>query len=253
VFARFLLPISPPCDMINKKAVKRMHTAKQLINKLNELHLDYYEMASDINEDVAIQLVDFEQLFLFLKKHNIDTVFYRFEFPSADVLQITEDVLSELHIDDDIIEVMKKDFEEYNRSVSNLDFSRPYLLSVCCLYQGHIVYIMESDYWFEDWGFGHPKRIAISMIEEKLEAIENKKEEAHLKREELRRQLREKLLADPNFHKCTNKELRRSYTQKLCNADKSIQDLFYSPKHGIYDIMIGAFIEEVWKEYKASL
>ena len=100
---------------------------------------------------------------------------------------------------------------------------------------------------------GHPKRIAISMIEEKLEAIENKKEEAHLKREELRRQLREKLLADPNFHKCTNKELRRSYTQKLCNADKSIQDLFCSPKHGIYDIMIGAFIEEVWKEYKASL
>ena len=100
-----------------------MHTAKQLINKLNELHLDYYEMASDINEDVAIQLVDFEQLFLFLKKHNIDTVFYRFEFPSADVLQITEDVLSELHIDDDIIEVMKKDFEEYNRSVSNLDFT----------------------------------------------------------------------------------------------------------------------------------
>ena len=48
-----------------------MHTAKQLINKLNELHLDHYEMASDINEDVAIQLVDFEQLFLFLKKHNV--------------------------------------------------------------------------------------------------------------------------------------------------------------------------------------
>lgn len=230
-----------------------MHTAKQLISKLNELHLDYYEMASDINEDVAIQLVDFEQLFLFLKKHNIDTVFYHFEYPSADGLQITEDVLIELHIDEDIIEVMKKDFEEYNRSVSNLDFSRPYLLSVSCLYQGHMVYIMESDYWFEDWGFGHPKRMAISMIEEKLEAIENKKEEAHLKREEQRGQLREKLLADPNFHKCTNKELRRSYTQKLCNADKSIQDLFYSPKHGIYDIMIGAFIEEVWKEHKASL
>ena len=230
-----------------------MHTEKQLIDKLNELHLDYYEMASDINEDVAIQLVDFEQLFLFLKKHNIDTVFYRFEYPSADALQITEDVLSKLYIDDVIMEIIKKDFEEYNRSVSNLDFGRPCLLSVSCLYQGHMVYIMESDYWFEDWGFGHPKRMAISMIEEKREAIKNKKEEARLKREELRGQLREKLLADPSFHKCTNKELRRSYTQKLCNADKSIQDLFYSPKHGIYDIMIGAFIEEVWKEYKASL
>jgi hypothetical protein len=92
----------------------------------------------------------------------------------------------------------------------------------------------------------------MSMIEEELESIQNKKEESRLKREELREQLRKKLLKDPNFHKCTNRELRRSYTQKICDADKSIQDLFYSPKHGYYDIMIGAFIEEVWREYKGS-
>ena len=154
-----------------------MHTEKQLLQILNDNGIYCYEMASDINEDVAIQLVDFEQLFLFIKKHNVGTVFYHFEYPSADGLQITEDILSELHIDDDIIEVMKKDFDEYNRSVSNLDFSRPYLLSVGCLYQGQMVYIMESDYWFEDWGYGHPKKMANSMIEEKLEDIENKKEE----------------------------------------------------------------------------
>lgn len=230
-----------------------MYTVKQLINKLNELSLDYYEMISDINEDMAIQLVDLEQLCRFIKKHNTGTVFYRFEYPSADGLQITEDVLSELHIDDDIIEVMKEDFNEYNRSVSNLDFSRPYLMSIGCLYQGHMVYIMESDYWFEDWGYGHPKKMALSMIEKKLEDIESKKKESYQKREEMRDRLRERLLADPNFHKCTNKELRRAYTRKLCNADRSIQDLFYSPTHGVYDIMIGAFIEEVWKEYKASL
>lgn len=230
-----------------------MRTEKQLLQILNDNGIDYYEMASEINEDVAIQLVDFEQLCLFVKKHNIDTVFYRFEYPSADGLQITEEAIAELHIDDEIIAVMQKDFDDYNRSVGNLDFSRPYLLSVGCLYQGQMVFIMESDYWFEDWGYGHPKKMAISMIEEKLEDIESKKEETYLEREEKRDQLRERLLADPNFHKCTNKELRRSYTQKLCNADKSIQDLFYSPKHGIYDIMIGAFIEEVWKEYKASL
>lgn len=230
-----------------------MRTEKQLLQILNDNGIDYYEMASEINEDVAIQLVDFEQLCLFVKKHNIDTVFYRFEYSSADGLQITEEAIAELHIDDEIIAVMQKDFDDYNRSVGNLDFSRPYLLSVGCLYQGQMVFIMESDYWFEDWGYGHPKKMAISMIEEKLEDIESKKEEAYLEREEKRDQLRERLLADPNFHKCTNKELRRSYTQKLCNADNSIQDLFYSPKHGIYDIMIGAFIEEVWKEYKASL
>lgn len=129
-----------------------MLTEQQLLQILNDNEIDCYEMASEINEDAAIQLVDFEQLCLFVKKHNIDTVFYRFEYPSADGLQITEDVLSELRIDDEIIAVLEKDFANYNRSVVNLDFSRPYLLSVGCLYQGHMVYILEADYWFEDWG-----------------------------------------------------------------------------------------------------
>ena len=230
-----------------------MLTEKQLLQKLNDNGVDCYEMASEINEDVAIQLVDFEQLCRFVKNHNIDTAFYSLEYPSSEGLQITEDVLTELHIDDEIIAVMQKNFDDYNRSVGNLDFSRPYLLSVGCLYQGQMVYVMESDYWFEDWGYGHPKKMAISMIEEKLEVIKSKKEEAYLEREEKRDRLRKRLLADTNFHKCTNKELRRSYAQKLCNADETIEGLFYSPKHGIYDIMINAFIEEVWKEYKSSL
>lgn len=230
-----------------------MHTIHQLISALEQLALDYYETESEIIEDSSIQLLDFDKLCQFIKKHSIDTVFYHFEFLSAEDLLITDEILGELHIDDDIIDVMQKDFDNYNRSVGNLDFMRPYCLYVSCLYQGHMIYIIESDYWFKDLGYSHPKKMAISMIEAKLEAIESKKEESSIKREEMRDQLRKKLLADPNFHKCTNKELRRAYTQKLCNTDNSIQGLFYSPKHGIYDIMIHAFIEEVWKEYKASL
>lgn len=162
-----------------------MYTKELLINKLNEMNIDCYEMASDINEHLSIQLESFEQLFLFIKQHNIDTVFYRFEYVSADDLQITEGVLDDLYTDDEIfeiievIEAMQGDFDKYNFSVSNLDFSRPYILSVCCLYQSHMIYSVESDYWFRELGYEYPKIKALSMIEERLEEIESKKEEAY--------------------------------------------------------------------------
>ena len=230
-----------------------MHTQKLLLKKFEEMNLDHYETESDINEKISIRLKNFDQLCLFIKNHSIDTVFYHFEFAAAEALQITDDILNDLHIDDEIISVMQRDFDKYNRAVNSLDFSRPYILSVYCIYHGRTIYIVESDYWFQTSGYDNPKKAAISMIEERLEEIDQKKEDAYLVREELREQLRERLLADPNFHKCTNKDLRRAYTQKLYNTDDSIHELFYSPKHGVYDITIGAFIEEVWRDYKASL
>lgn len=229
-----------------------MQTVKQLLSALNEGNFDYYEIASSINEEASIQLVDFKQLCCFMKKHNINTVFYHLEYICAEDLQITEGVLDDLHIDDEIIDVMREEFNQYNRAVGNLDYSRPYLLAVSCLYQGNTVYILESDYWFEEWGYRNPKAAAISMIKEKLDDIECKKEEAFLKREELRNQLRKRILADANFHKCTNKGFRRAYLQTLWK-DKSIQKLFYSPKDGFYDIRIETFIEDIWREYKSSL
>ncbi len=156
-----------------------MYTKELLINKLNEMDIDCYEMASDINEHLSIQLESLEQFFLFIMRHNIDTVFYRFGYASADDLQITEDVLDDFYMNDEfyadieVIEAMQSDFDKYNFTVSNLDFSRPYILSVCCLYQGHMIYSVESDYWFRELGYEHPKVKALSMIEEKLEEIEN--------------------------------------------------------------------------------
>ena len=230
-----------------------MHTVDNLLSEMHEMNLDYYEIVSEINEDEAIQLVEFEQLCTFLKKHKIDTVFYRFEYMDAEDLQITDQVLNDLNVDDEIIEVMQKTFEKYNNAIMGLDFSRPYYLTVNCLYQGRTIYIEESDYWFEECGYGHPKKMAVSMIKEKLNDIASKKEAASVRRRELREQLRERILTDPSFHKCTNKEFRREYTRKLWDEGKHIQGLFYSEKHGRYDISIDTFVEDIWREYKAGL
>ena len=66
-----------------------------------------------------------------------------------------------------------------------------------------------------------------------------------------REQLREEILQDEEFGKCTNQQLRRVYASKLFR-DKEIQELFYSPLYGNYDIRISDFVEDIWREYKAK-
>lgn len=225
---------------------------KELISKLSEKNLDFYETVSDVPDDNAIELEHLEELLTFVSRRGIDTIFFHYDHATAEELQITDLVIDKLNIDEEIQEAMQATFQKYNRRVEQLDFSRPYSLTVYCIYQNFIIYCDDFDYWFREMGYGLPQKAAIELIEEQLDAITRKKEKAAQEREQKRNQLRQRILEDENFHKCTNKELRRAYTQKLWNSDESIQALFYSPKHGIYDIMIGAFIDEVWKEYKAT-
>ena len=229
-----------------------MYSKKDIIEKLKLLGCMSYETLSNVDENTAIRLLDFEALFSFIEKHSIGTAFYCFEYASAEDLQITESLIDEMCIDDEILSVVQADFENYNWKIKKLDFTRPYSLTVYCIYNNYILYVDECDYWFKDRGFEMPQKMARLMIEQKLDDIDNKKEEEYNKREELRNELKKKILADKEFHKCTNKELRRYYTQKLYNSDET-HGLFYSPKHGVYDIHLSTFIEEVWREYKASI
>ena len=229
-----------------------MYSKKAIVEKLELLGCTCYETRSNVDENTAIRLLDFTSLFSFIKKHNIDTVFYCFEYASVEDLQITGSLVEEMRIDDEILSVVKADFENYNGTIKKLDFTRPYSLTVYCIYSNYIFYVDEFEYWFRDQGFGIPKKMAISMIEQKLDEIDIKKEEEFVKREKMRNQLREKMLKDKEFHKCTNKELRRFYTQQLYNKDE-VHRLFYCPKYGVYDIPLSTFVEEVWREYKANL
>ena len=225
---------------------------KELTRKLSEQNLDFYETVSDVLDDNAIELGNLEELLTFISRHGIDTIFFHYDYATAEELQITDMVIDKLNIDEEIQAVMQTTFQKYNRRVEQLDFSCPYSLTVYCIYQNFIIYCDDFDYWFREMGYGVPQKIALELIEEQLDAISRKKEKAAQEREKKRSQLRQRILEDESFHKCTNKELRRAYTQKLWNSDESIQALFYSPKHGLYDIMIGVFIEEVWREYKES-
>ena len=230
-------------DMISMEDIQR---------KCKQLGLICYETDNDICEEASVKLCSLDDFLSFVKNSHTSIVFYHYDYADAESLQITQEVLEDLHIDDDVLEVAQDDLDEYNRSVNQLDFSQPYALTVYCIFQGVVVFFDEYNYWFREKGFDIPKKVAISIINSKFEEIKNKKKVSDDLREEKREQLKQKILADARFQKCTNIQLRRAYTQRLAEEDKTVMKLFYSPKHGIYDIPIGTFIEEVWREYKAS-
>ena len=83
---------------------------------------------------------------------------------------------------------------------------------------------------------------------------QKEKEEHDLLIETLKEKLKQKILADPNFHKATNKSLRREYIYKMLSKQGSE----YEPlkKHWLKpwssSTYAGAwnYVDLIWKEYK---
>ena len=84
-----------------------MLTKKQLIDKFTKMNMNCYEVLSDISEETAFRLTNFEQLCLFANNHNIDAIFYCFEYASAENLEITDSLLDELEMDLEIRMIMR--------------------------------------------------------------------------------------------------------------------------------------------------
>lgn len=221
-----------------------------LVNKLTSLNLDVYETETDVIQERAIQLSNLEELCRFLQKHSISTVFFHYSYVSAETLEISAEVIETLRVDNEILELMEEKFLEYNMDVYSLDFDKPCMLSVFVTHQGFMYYIEEEDFWFVEEGYGEPKTMAKLLVNEYFDEIVKIREMSKEKRIDGREKLRQRLLEDKDFHKCTNNQLRRAYANKLYNDDPKVKELFYSPKYGIYDIPFNVFIETVWKEYK---
>lgn len=230
-----------------------MRTEKELLELFLNAKLDSYKLNTEFNETNTMELITIEDLIRFSYKHNIDTIFYYYTFIDEDVLSINDDVASNLRLDEDTLSILQDKFDEYNESILKLDFSKPIYLKVYCIYQGIIFFIQEDDYWFVDQGVGLPEKVCIELANEYFEDILTEKENKKQMLTDARNKLREHILNDEEFQKCTNIELRRMYANKIFKNNNKNQSLFYNEKDGLYDVPINTFIECVWKEYKDSL
>ncbi|MTI47852.1 MAG: hypothetical protein FH761_08425 [Firmicutes bacterium] len=230
-----------------------MKTEDELLELFKNANLDSYKVSADTNVTNAMKLMTIENLIEFSCKQNIDTIFYNYTFINEDVLSITEDVKSNLRLDEDILSILQDKFDEYNDSLLELDFDKPVYLNVYCIYQGVIFCVQEEDYWFEKQGFGMPEEVCLKLYTKYFEDIVTEKENKEQMISKARNELREKILSDEEFHKCTNIHSRRMYANKMFKNNENNQKLFYCENGGLYDISINTFIEYVWREYKNAL
>lgn len=230
-----------------------MRTEVELLELFKSANLDSYEVYTEIGEASAMQLMNLEDLMQFSCKHNIDTMFYHYSFIDEDLLSITEEVTSKLRLDEDTLLILHDKFDEYNKSVLELDFNKPVSLKIYCIYQGVIFFTQEDDYWFFEQGFGMPETACEELANKYYEDILAEKKNKKQMIADARIKLREQILKDVEFQRCTNEDLRRGYASKLFEDSKENKSLFYSEKGGLYDIPIYSFIEDVWREYKGSL
>lgn len=230
-----------------------MRTEKELLELFTNAKLDGYKLNTEFNETNTMQLMTLEDLVEFSSKHKIDTMFYNYTFINEDLLSITEDITSNLKLDEDTLSILQDKFDEYNERLLKLDFNKPVYLKVYCIYQGIVFFVQEDDYWFIEQGFGMPETVCIELVNEYLEDILTKRENRKQMITDARNKLSEQILNDEEFRKCTNIQLRRMYAKKIFKDSNNNQSLFYSEKDGLYDVPINTFIEGIWREYKDSL
>lgn len=227
-----------------------MLNKNELLKIMCENALYIYETANKVEMKSTIEFMNIDLMIEFAKNQKINTFFYHYYEMDEEDMIIDEDVIKKLRLDEDAITILNDQFDEYNRKVENMDFSRPVLLEIYCIYQGVLYSVKEYDYWFLEEGIEFPEITALKMATEYMEEIAKEKMSNQQRIAEEREKLKIKIMQDEEFRNCTNKTLRRSYATKLFSENGQLQKLFYSCTGMLRDVTIIAFVEQIWKEYK---
>lgn len=230
-----------------------MQTEIALLNDLEKQFLCVCRTKTIPDDQKDIELDSFDEVIRFAKRNQIFSIFYHYTRIDADDLMIDDDLIKELHLDDEAAQqVVACRIEQYNARVEKLDYSRPVALYLFCVYQGQKIFAIEDDHWFKNYGFEFPQIAAIKIADDALEAIVEARNVGKQRREAKRTELKSFMLHDPVFQRCTNHDLRRQYWSQLVEIQPEIRDLFRDPQSGsLYDVLGITFAENVWREYKA--
>jgi hypothetical protein len=230
-----------------------------LIQALHSAGFEIYEANTEIDETSALHLKNLDELIQFAQKQGVNSLFYCYQYLDAESLIIDDDVTSKLGFDEDTLSVLGDRIEHYNYKVYGLDFTQPISLHVYCVCQGFVYFSYDLDYWFIEQGFDLPENIALQLANESAGEIEDLTKETETERAKKRERLRDQILNDPAFQKCTNSQLRRAYSDKLFSNNEEYSYLFFKKSNGMYssyretyDITPHLFIEEIWRDYKAK-
>ncbi|MBO5349048.1 MAG: hypothetical protein J6A89_04440 [Clostridia bacterium] len=208
----------------------------------------------------GIQFENFEKLQNFMSDQNINTIFFSKYYDSYENYVITEETFrnARSYFDYNIIDIISDDIDKYNQEILKIDFNKPCSVVISCVFQGQYCFVcLEDDKSFdEDKLIGAEEKL-YEIIEKNKMNIDKQENENKKIIENLKEEVREKILKDEKFLLCTTKQLRKNYTrtlfkEKLGNHYKLLKDIWTTDAPvGVYTDAID-FVEMIWKEIKQN-
>lgn len=226
-----------------------MKTEQELLKQFKEENLNLYRLKDFIQNENKIELDSIEELIRFAHNNNINNMFYFYYYLNGRELLIDEKVVNKFRINQETITILENEFMEYNKNIVKLDFSNPVGVTVYCVFDGIIFKVDESD-CIIGIDIEAPEEACQKIIKKHLEKIKEYEKENSVDIQGQREQLKEEILNDKEFHRCTNGSLRTSYANRVIRKNDVNRKLFMKESGEWYDIPINDFIELLWREYK---
>lgn len=229
---------------------------EQLRSLLQNRGIAFYNALSEIEDTNTIRIECFEDFIAFVKEQNINCVFYQYEKTDQDNFWIDDDTFSflkdEFYIDKYTKKVLKPEIDKHNEKIRDVNFGRPCYLHIWCIYCGVFVEYKETDQWFNKECIYPAEDVLREMIQNRENEIENVRKTEKERVQKKIEILKEYVLNDPMFHKCTNQYLRTQYGYRFIKEHPEYDELFLTETNTKDENLLAVvvFFNNIWTEYK---
>lgn len=202
-------------------------------------------------------LFNIDNFIEFVHSQKINVVFGCELFDDASDYLITEEVIAEelgRYAAEEMKDIIKKDIEKYNENIYKIDFKIPCSYILACLYEGKYFFTsLKINRNVDEAFLADPDEKLQEIVVNNKKNISKRRVERKNAINELKKELKDKIISDEKFLLCTNKQLRFSYIRDLLSNGL---DNHFEPlrKFWLADTIRGIcqepvdFIELIWKE-----
>lgn len=235
-----------------------MKNLKDIQKKIEKEKVKFYKvgLATEVITN-GNELFDFDIFTDFIHSQKINAVFGCELFDYAEDYIITEELIEEKlgkYVAEEMNDIIIEDIKKYNEKVCKVDFNIPFLYIIACLYEGKYFYTkMPVDRGFDESFLIEPEEKLKEIIINNEKNIQEKRQKRRNTIEKLKKELKEIIINDNTFLKCTNRHLRVSYIRNLL---ANILDEHFEPlkKFWLAETARGIcqepidFVEIIWRE-----
>ena len=214
------------CDM----ATYKYYSEYELRKILKDKGLIALKVTDTPQDKICLETSDIQVLLNYIKKNNINTIFYCYRQADERSYELPE------YIDEDLRQLADAEIQSQIDFISGIDFNQTASLELFCINYNTIISMNVTAPWIKTLP------TAKEFICQLREKYENDLNEIKTLRsinmegvlEELKKELRDILIDDTNFQLCSNKNLRLNYIRNFLNKKENskFNQVFLSAKSG---------------------